>query len=574
MNLDKKTLEYARKRLEYKKKPIKFIQECVKIPTPGGSMPMKLFPPQKKIVKSFFEDHHLISLKSRQIGISTIFQAIITYVVTFYDNVVIGVVSRDNPEASDFCRKVQNMLEELPDWLRPEFENCSIQYFILKNGCQMWASTVSLQNPEKTLRGKAISILVIDEAAFIPKVDIAWTGMSQNSSRAHLDAKANGIPYGNVIISTPNKTEGIGKWFYQMWRGAGEDNYFTPHKIHWSEVPAYADDPNWYKERCESLNNDSAKIAQELDLKFVGTEGSLFDEKVQLQLQDRREEPIKHISIPKSKYKIWQFQEIRRRNFHIIGVDVASAAGLDNSAIQVIEYHTMNQVMEFCENIGPKEFAGVVKLVSIHCPHNLIVIENTGGYGLAVIEELLDDNEMEFNLFGEYKEKKDRRVEFEPGLKTTVRTRPLILDSLYETVRENPQIIRSERLAAELLGLVNKRNKVEADKGFKDDLALAYGFCCYVRKYCSEVIGYSQALPDDAVTNNQIITKGEMIKKIVGMNETSPLAGARRLNDGIDLKEQINGKDNWSEIVTEYINDKFSRGELVGNVNIMDLWKQ
>ena len=65
-----------------------------------------------------------------------------------------------------------------------------------------------------------------------------------------------------------------------------------------------------------------------------------------------------------------------------------------------------------------------------------------------------------------------------------------------------------------------------------------------------------------------------MIKKIVGMNETSPLAGMRRLNDNFNLSDHLTGKDNWSEIVNEYINEKFSKGELTGNINITKLWEQ
>lgn len=93
---------YAQKYLEYKNDPIKFMEECIHIPTPGGSTLIKLYEPQKRIVESFLKNHDLILLKSRQIGMSTICQAIITYIFTFYKNCVVGIVSRDAAEASDF----------------------------------------------------------------------------------------------------------------------------------------------------------------------------------------------------------------------------------------------------------------------------------------------------------------------------------------------------------------------------------------------------------------------------------------------------------------------------------------
>ena len=87
MPLNSEQIKYARKKLEYKKNPIKFIEECVVLPTTGGDKPFKMYEPQKEMVKNFFLKHNLVVLKSRQIGISTITQAIITYLCTFFKNI-------------------------------------------------------------------------------------------------------------------------------------------------------------------------------------------------------------------------------------------------------------------------------------------------------------------------------------------------------------------------------------------------------------------------------------------------------------------------------------------------------
>lgn len=565
VQIDPETMRLAKKRLQYKEDPISFMEENIKIPTPGGSQLIKLYEPQKRIIKSFFQHHELILLKSRQIGMSTLCQSIITYIFTFYENCVVGIVSRDSAEASDFCRKVQDMIDQLPEWVQPKYKNRSIQYFILENGCQLHTAAVSPANPGSVFRSKSITLLIIDEAAHIRNIDQAWTGIGSTLSKVQQVAARNKIPYGTVILSTPNKTEGIGKWYFSMWTGARtKKNAFWAHKIHWTEIPDFVNDPGWYKRQCKILNNDKTKIAQELELKFVGSEDSLFDESVQQRLQNSFKDPVEviPISIPKGRGELYRFKEINRSHFHIIGVDCATSAGADNSAIEVIEYQTMEQVLEFNGKVDPKQMTDIVKLVCALCPNNIVVVENTGGYGQAVIYDLMYEDEVNYNLFGTYTGK-DKNV-FVPGLSTNAKTRPLILDSLYTYIVEDPDIIHSERLSMELLGLVNKTGRIEADKGFTDDLCLAYGFCCYVRKYCPDELGDVNAIPD--IEAQRIFTK-DSVNIMMGLNGDAPLSSYRKM-------AILSGKEdpNFRSDLDKYIRSKIDSGEFCGYVDVLSLF--
>lgn len=572
--IDKEIYSLAKKRLFYKENPIEFIEECIKIPTPGGSKLIELYKPQKRIIANFFQKHHLIMLKSRQIGMSTLCQAIITYIFTFYENCVVGIISRDSSESSDFCRKVCNMIDELPKWLRPEYENKSIQYFILSNGCQLHTAAVSPANPGSVFRSKSITLLIIDEAAHIRNIDDAWTGIASTLSKTQLDAEKSGIPYGTLLLSTPNKTEGIGRWYFQMWVAARKnENLFIPHKIHWTEIPDFANDPEWYKNQCRALNNDRNKIAQELELQFVGSEYCLFNEDVQKQLQDSFVVPCEVIPTPvkRGKGELWKFREIHRHHFHIIAVDPATLAGRDNSAIEVVEHQTMQQILEFHGKVDPKELTVVVKLIAALCPHNIIVVDNQGGYGQSILYDLLYDEEVEYNLYGKYTGKEKRQ--FQPGLEITAKTRPLILDALHDYVTHDPTIIASERLSMELLALVNKKNdRIEADEGFNDDLALAYAYCCYLRKYCREELGIIESIPEDEA--QQIFTE-DSLKVLMGANGERPLAGTRKYymlkEDNSDPKARAKNEKNYLNDVDKYLHEKVSTGELTGFVDTTKL---
>jgi len=553
IKLNKSTLKYAEKYLEYKSDIVKFTEECIKVPTPGGDELIQLYEPQKRVLRSFLEDHHLILLKSRQTGFSTLSQIISVYISTFFENCIAGVISRDGNESSDFIRKTQNMVDKLPKWLRPEYMHKSIRTSIFTNGCELSAAAVSPHNPEAVFRGKSIVLLIVDEASFISHLDAAWTSIVPALSKAQAVAEKKGIPFGTIILSTPNRTEGRGKFFYQAWCKAQEpDSLFRPHRVYWREIPAFRDDPNWYKKQCDILHNDPRKIAQELELKFIGSEYTLFPEDVQTKLQEVSKSPLENIPLP-GRLSIYKFKEIVKDNFYLIGVDTASeAGGTDFSTIEVFEYVTMDQVLEFKGKLAVKKFAEYVKLVAKMCPHNLVIIENNS-YGNQVVEELLYDEEYEFNLFSTPKKNGD----FSYGLSTNSQTRPLITDALFHYVCDRPEMIKSERLALELLGLTDKVRRIEADTGGNDDLALALGFICYVRHYCADSLGNVDN-PEDHTTTDLV---EESLALISSMNEPdNPLRHQYEQQEFHMFKKTLD----------RYIKDNF--GKLGGSVDTLNLW--
>lgn len=567
VDFDKETLELAKKWVEYKNDPIKFAEECCYLPTPGGDALPKLYEPQKRVIKDFYENHFLILLKSRQTGFSTLSQIITAHLCTFYENVIIGILSRDASESSDFCRKVEDILDKMDPWLRPKYKTKSVQSFILTNGCQLWSSAISPQNPGAVFRGKAITILFIDEAAHAPNIDEAWTAISMALSKSQLTAEKTNIPFGTVILSTPNRTQGIGKFFYDQWIYAiNKESLFRPHKIHWKEIPDFVEDPRWYEKQCKILNNDPRRIAQELELKFVGAGGTLFSEEVQTKLQELEgHKPLEVINLPGGE--LHKLSEIKKGKFYLIGVDTASeAGGTDFSTVEVFSFEDMEHTLEYKGKVAVKIFVEkIVKLIARMVPNNIIIVENNS-YGNQVMEELVYDETYQFNLFGEYKGKHGKLAKrnknqmiFVPGLNTNSKTRPLILDALYTYVSENPEMIKSERLSLELLGLVDKINRIEADKGANDDLALALGFICYARHYCSDLLGNTE---QDSHANETTILE-ESVSMISRFNEPDiPLKG----------NFQNSSFDHFKKDLENHILENL--GNMKGHVNTFEFFRR
>jgi hypothetical protein len=555
--ISEEQLERAKKFLEYKNDVVKWASECVYVPAAGGDELINLYDPQKRVLKSFYNDHFLVLLKSRQTGFSTMSQIITAHIATFYDNCVMGIISRDGPEASDFNRKVIDLIDKQPAWLHPGYKTVNAQNFITKRGSQLWSSAISPSNPGKVFRGKAIVLLIIDEAAHAERIDEAWTGMAMALSKAQAVAQRRGVPYGTIVLSTPNKTEGIGRWYFERWQqaNADPDSLWKPHVIHWKEIPEFANNPNWYKQQCEILGNNPAKIAQELELEFIATEHSVWPENVQKELQKKKEPPIEIIHVT-PKAQLWRFEEIDRKKFHIIGIDTASDFGSDFSAVQVVDYETMSQVMEFKGKLTVKDFVRIIKFIVRLVPNNLIMVENNS-YGNQVCEELFYDSDVSYNVYGTWKEIKTtgggQTKKFQPGLSNNIKTRPLIFDALFAYIIENPNMIQSKRLALELIGLSDKGNKIQADSGCNDDLAISFAFCCYARQYLRKSLNLDSHL--DQVSDEEF---DDSIDWLAGLN-TSPLKVAARNNN----------LNKFNNIADKYVNDNFHK--LGGTVNMMDL---
>jgi len=458
------------------------ISKYILLELPGGDIYINPYDKQKELLQLVYQKHYVIVIKSRQIGISTIIQAYISWLVVFHENVVVGIVSKDGKESTDFARFIMGFIDKLPNWMQPKFTKRTERTFILKNGSKCYATPVDPKAPSKCLRGKSVTFLVLDEAAHTEKLDDAWTSMVPTLATNQKHAKMAGVPYGTIILSTPNKTTGVGKFFYSRYlKSIANDGIFKPFIIHWKMIQELAEDPDWYKMQCDLFDGDLRKIQQELELKFLPTEGSFFDEKTNVVLQDNPKDPIEVQKIFNGEIRIYE-HPIDDKHY-LIGVDTATENGDDKSAIVVVDYETMDQVWEYQAKCAITDFAKIVEVACATYPGTLIVENNTVASQLV---EGLDRSNYHSMLYrGKLKGNGIRKAPtIVPGLPVNRHTRPLIIDSLYSYVTNYPTTIKSKSLALELIGLVTKKNnKVEADTGCLDDLALALSFCCYVRKF-------------------------------------------------------------------------------------------
>ncbi len=475
----KYVLEYLRckKSFEY------FVTRYILLELPGGDEIMNPYDKQLEFVDLVERKKHVLLLKSRQTGFSTIIQAYTAWLCNFHDNVVVGIISKDGAEATDFARMVRGMIEKLPNFMKPKkgalgrgFAKKTERSFIMTNGSKVFVATVNPKAPNKTLRGKAITFLIVDEAAFVDHVDDAWTSIVPALSTNQKLAKQKDVPYGTVIVSTPNKTVGPGKWYFNKYlRAISGEGLFAPFVVHWKMIEELASDPDWYDTQCEMFDNDAKKIAQELELKFLPADGAFFEVETLEKVQDGVAKPMEKLKLFNGE--AWCFQQPTADVHYIMGVDTAPEHGEDKSAITIWNYETMEQVWEYRGKLKVMEFIEVIKAAASLYEGTIVVESNS--YGNQILEHIGDTS------YGSrlYKEKRGEKT-YVPGLSNNAKTRPLMIDALYSYVTQFPETIKSERLALELTSLVSKTNgRIEADTGCHDDIAISAALCYYVRKY-------------------------------------------------------------------------------------------
>ena len=94
-----------------------------------------------------------------------------------------------------------------------------------------------------------------------------------------------------------------------------------------------------------------------------------------------------------------------------------------------------------------------------------------------------------------------------PGFTTSTRTRPLLISKLDIYFREKACTVKSQRLIDELFVFIWNGHKAEAQRGYNDDLTMAFSIALYVRDHALKLHSEGMAMNKNAI-NNIVNTKG------------------------------------------------------------------
>jgi hypothetical protein len=460
-------------REEYKKcaaDPVYFMKKYCKIQHPTkGKLRFELFPYQEKTLNQFKDHRYNIVLKSRQTGISTLTAGYSLWKMIFNQDYNVLVIAIKQEVAKNLVTKVRVMYDNLPSWLKVATQEDNKLSLRLVNGSQVKA----IPSSPDAGRSEALSLLVVDEAAFVPDINEIWASATPALSTG-----------GSCIaLSTPN---GVGNWFHQQWVGAEEGtNEFNPIYLHWTVHPER--DQRWRDEQTKVLGEKLA--AQECDCDFISSGDTVIPPELLMWYKETFvKEPIEKSGFDGNYWK-WEYPDYQKS--YMVVADVARGDGSDYSAFHVFDVVNNVQVAEYRGKMETKDYGNFLVAVGTEWNNALLVIENAN-IGWAVIQQVIDRNyqnlyyqtqdykyiDIEKQYTNKFNAEERRQV---AGFTTSAKTRPLIISKLDEYFRNKEVIVQSLRLIDELFTFIWYTNRAEAMRGYNDDLVMAFSIGLWVR---------------------------------------------------------------------------------------------
>jgi hypothetical protein len=515
-----------------------FCHKYVRILHPErGLVPFILYKYQRRVIHDYENNRFTIISKFRQGGLTTVTLIWSLWQCLFKLDKQVMTLSKTDHDATDIGLIIERAVDYFPEWLKPNKNNGK-----WNDHHKQFSDTggsLRFHSPESA-RGKAMTLLIVDEAAFVSDMERHWKAIWPTIS-------AGGRC---IVISTVN---GLGNWYEQTYHTAKDGkSFFHVIDLDYWEHPEYNNE-KWVKLQKVQLGEKG--WLQEVMRSFLGSGETYIPAHIigELDTQTRNLIPLR-ILFPKWSNKNADIKVLDDINYeigalsiwkepvdgheYIIGGDCAEGVGNDgdNSCFEVIDSATLEQVAEFYSNlIPPHFFAQVLYELGIYYNNALIIVEDMAS-GAAVLNNL--QNELFYeNLY--YEPKKDK-----PGIKMSRTNRPLILESLQRRLLNGAIRINSKKLVSELKTFqYNSRSKkAEAQPGKHDDAIMAICLTLFIRDSVLRNVPVGVEIPTEITAGIRTDIYEEIKRELM---ENAP---KNWLEEDVDLLE-INRQEVLSGIV-------------------------
>jgi hypothetical protein len=471
--------------------PHYFINKYVKIQHPvRGLIPFKTFDYQDQLIDDYMNYRFNVILKARQLGISEISASYAVWLMLFHRNKNILVMASKAETAKNIIKKVKMAIEKLPPWLMIAEQITNNRLSVeLSNGSTIKAIATS----DDAGRSEALSLLIIDEAAFVKNLEELWTGLLPTVTAG-----------GNIIVlSTPC---GVGNLFHKLYTDAETGkNEFHPTKLMWwvhpDRIHDLSDDENrpsphmgfpffktssWYRAEIKKTNMSPREVAQELECNFNASGETFLDPGIIEELGKGTKPPNDREHWDRGLWTWWKPEPTKRYG---VFADVARGDGNDYSACHVFDLDTMAQCAEYQGRIPVEEYAELLVMLGNRYNKALLVVENNN-VGWSCLEHIrglayenvyysskLENGRGEAVHSGWGPSTSDRTQ----GFTTSQKLRPLVFSKMEEYTRNREIKVFSSRMYKELETFIWENGKPQAMKGWNDDLTMALALACWIK---------------------------------------------------------------------------------------------
>lgn len=425
-----------------------------------------------------------IILKARQLGFSTLkLIELLDYAITT-KNSSSAVIAHKKDTVQVLFEMVRLAYDNLPGPLKPRatYDNRNELYFPDLNS----KIYVSMDT-----RGETVHNLHVSELAFVEGAEERMLGILESVPK-------------DGIISFESTANGMTGYFFDVWED--QHSEFQKHFFNWTLDKDYfevtskstvelADEyrplqlqyglmPDihiklmlsagqfaWY---INKVRRHKQKVMQEYPSTpleaFIASGRNVFN------FADLQKHDVKDpIDRKYSDLMIWEHPLIGFK--YTIGCDPSEGVGDDNAVIEVMNAHTGEQVAELAANNIPPDVLGGYLLDIAKYYNNAYVVLEINNHGVSVMDQI---KRKYLNVYRrEVFDKISNSYKESLGWKTTLTTKPLLVDALEEAVRNVDVRVHSAQALSELKTFV--RTDEGDKKGFgaegskKDDRVIALG---------------------------------------------------------------------------------------------------
>ena len=467
------TEDQVREYIKCSKDPIYFIENYVKIITlDKGFVQIKLYPFQKEAVKDINDNRRVIVKAGRQVGKTTMIVGYILWYVLFNEDKFVAILANKAPTAREILNRIKIAYEALPLWLQQGVKTWNKGDIELENNCRIMATSTA----SSAIRGYAISLLYLDEFAFVP------SNIAEEFFTSVYPTISSGTQSKILISSTPNGMN----HFYRMWTEAVEGQSGFKHiEANWRQVPGR--DQAWADDQRRILKDE--KFLQEMECEFMGSAGTLLSSAALKSLAF-----VKPIHLSENGIKVYQ-APISEHNYVIVA-DTSRGRGLDYSAFSVIDVTSMpyKQVCIYKDNnISPLVYPSIIRRVGEYYNSAYVLIEINDN-GQQVVDSLFDEYEYE-NILSTVEIKGKIAITWGygnksyRGVRTTKSVKRLGCSIMKNLIEGQQLIIQDFDTISELSTFISNGTSFEASEGSHDDLVMTLVLFAWLtnQKFFSEL---------------------------------------------------------------------------------------
>ena len=563
--------------------------------TQRKEVPFQLFPRQQDLCMALGNANNVVTTKARQMGITTTTGAFIACEMCLADKespLTMLCIGNTLDLAQQMLVKVRDFVMQFPLWMWGDeymdigedpmlpprnrniiFRTCNSKEIVFKNGCKVVARS---SGPDASRGVGGVTFLVFDEAAFIENgKDVYASALPTVSTGGHI-----------IMISTPNGKDML---YYETCRqaklkGTKDWNNFELVEMKWYHDPRYnkflewtkKDEESgeiivkpedyldkqgnikfdnehwtkmiedgwlprspWYIKMCQQFNKDSQKIAQELDVSFLGSASNVVEpEFIEMQQKLNMRDPL---YVDPMVEDTWIWKEPIPGHKYLMGIDCSRGDAADRTAIEILDMDgidddgkpCLEQVLEYHGKMTGDVIGELAYKYGMMYGEAFCVVDCIGGTGDACILMMMrlgyknlyyDDPELKaYTMQREASSLKTTTDGKLPGFHSSS-VRFQMLTGFANMVKTNQIKIRSKRVIGELDTWIYKGTaaRIDHQDGCHDDTLTCLAMGTFVMNFSMKK--FQQAVAKDKIILKAWTTSANIPNTNITVKKTTEIS--------------------------------------------------